>query len=105
MFRELIANASVIREPTRYGYVGARASQAENASSILVAGSTLHFVASTVEDVANTDVGFHYHLPLVAPAHDNWVSHECRQDPRVDRTGTCPMHVIKVVASTEFRDE
>jgi hypothetical protein len=43
------------------------ASQAENASSILVARSTLDFVATTVKIVATAEVGFYHHLPLFGP--------------------------------------
>jgi|GEM_PF-3800588 len=55
------------------------ASQAENASSILVARSRLDFVATTDKVVANIVVGFRQWSPLFAPACRFSPSHYCRK--------------------------
>jgi hypothetical protein len=52
------------------------ASQAENASSILVARSWLDFVATTHEVVENIAVGFRHYSPLCAPIRQFLLSHD-----------------------------
>ena len=54
------------------------ASQAENASSILVARSRLAFVATTDKVVANIAVGFRHGSPLFAPVRHLSLSQHCR---------------------------
>jgi hypothetical protein len=61
-----------------HGSGKASASQAENASSILVARSRLDLVATTDQIIANIAVGFHHCSPLFAPVRHLLLSQHCR---------------------------